>query len=290
MDIQEQDPIEFDTEEYQKILMESMETYNSFIEEDNKEKFKDDEEKIANNFSENNILELLEKADSIYNEITDAITNNIGEISKKQLQIYQEELESINEQLRNITKDNQLFEITSDYLIKGTELYEYLKEFKSANLCNLEDNSNKNDRNILKEQQKIEFEEALTLDKKKQEEIQEIEEKELIEKIIEISKNETDEKNQKIYNEKFNNIEQTNDMINLRIINFSGTTKIKLPNNYTISDILLYLKNKFLKDYEENYDINISSDIGNKQEKIENIDQNIILKDYSKKTIIIQII
>ena len=79
-------------------------------------------------------------------------------------------------------------------------------------------------------------------------------------------------------------------MINLRIINFSGTTKIKLPNNYTISDILLYLKNKFLKDYEENYDINISSDIGNKQEKIENIDQNIILKDYSKKTIIIQII
>ena len=290
MDIQEQDPIEFDTEEYQKILMESMETYNSFIEEDDKEKFKDDEEKIANNFSENNILELLEKADSIYNEITDAITNNIGEISKKQLQIYQEELESINEQLRNITKDNQLFEITSDYLIKGTELYEYLKEFKSANLCNLEDNSNKNDRNILKEQQKIEFEEALTLDKKKQEEIQEIEEKELIEKIIEISKNETDEKNQKIYNEKFNNIEQTNDMINLRIINFSGTTKIKLPNNYTISDILLYLKNKFLKDYEENYDINISSDIGNKQEKIENIDQNIILKDYSKKTIIIQII
>ena len=290
MDIQEQDPIEFDTEEYQKILMESMETYNSFIEEDNKEKFKDDEEKIANNFSENNILELLEKADSIYNEITDAITNNIGEISKKQLQIYQEELESINEQLRNITKDNQLFEITSDYLIKGTELYEYLKEFKSANLCNLEDNSNKNDRNILKEQQKIEFEEALTLDKKKQEEIQEIEEKELIEKIIEISKNETDEKNQKIYNEKFNNIEQTNDMINLRIINFSGTTKIKLPNNYTISDILLYLKNKFLKDYEKNYDINISSDIGNKQEKIENIDQNIILKDYSKKTIIIQII
>ena len=90
---------------------------------------------------------------------------------------------------------------------------------------------------ILKIQQELEFEDNLILDSKK-------EEKDYIDKILIQSLEEIKEKELSEYKSKFENIHNKIDdqAVNLRLIHSNGTTKMKIPNYYTLNDICLYIK------------------------------------------------
>lgn len=70
----------------------------------------------------------------------------------------------------------------------------------------------------------------------------------------------------------------------------AGISKIKLPSEYTIDDIKLYLNIEFLEKKTEDYTVMIMSDLKDKEESLYSILSDTQINKYAKKTIVIKIL
>lgn len=286
------EPIDLDSQDFQRILMESLienqeknyenvniEYVNDGGEEEEGEGEDGEGEKYRN---DDDIINFLSIIEDNFNKITQVMENNNSSLTTiENLYI---ELENILKELNEISVTNKYFTLVNDSKIKGENIKNIYSSFIEALKFEKTEELN------LKKEQDLEYEQALEQDKKMQKEMEEREEDEILSKILEMSQKEIELDRIRLFKTKFENIVSSDNMINLRIMHDAGISKIKLPSEYTIDDIKLYLNIEFLEKKTEDYTVMIMSDLKDKEESLYSILSDTQINKYAKKTIVIKIL
>ena len=186
------EPIDLDSQDFQRILMESLienqeknyenvniEYVNDGGEEEEGEGEDGEGEKYRN---DDDIINFLSIIEDNFNKITQVMENNNSSLTTiENLYI---ELENILKELNEISVTNKYFTLVNDSKIKGENIKNIYSSFIEALKFEKTEELN------LKKEQDLEYEQALEQDKKMQKEMEEREEDEILSKILEMSQKE----------------------------------------------------------------------------------------------------
>ena len=289
------EPIDLDSQDFQRILMESLienqeknyenvniEYVNHGGEEEEGEEGEGEDGEGEKYRNDDDIINFLSIIEDNFNKITQVMENNNSSLTTiENLYI---ELETILKELNKISVTNKYFTLVNDSKIKGENIKNIYSSFIEAFKFKKTEELN------LKKEQDLEYEQALEQDKKMQKEMEEREEDEILSKILEMSQKEIELDRIRLFKTKFENIVSSDNMINLRIMHDAGISNIKLPSEYTIDDIKLYLNIEFLEKKTEDYTVMIMSDLKDKEDSLYSISSDTKINKYAKKTIVIKIL